>query len=83
MWRSEPGIQCPDGGGQRLKHRIFLTLKALPQRKFNFRNLHGANETFFLQFEKAQKSFQAHPSTDSNPEKITNRVLLTWLSVHG
>lgn len=73
MWRSEPGIQCPDGGGQ----------KALPQRKFNFRILHGANETFFLQFEKAQKSFQAHPSPDSNPEKITNRVLLTWLSVHG
>lgn len=62
MWRSEPGIQCPDGGGQ----------KALPQRKFNFRNQHGANETFFLQFEKAQKSFQANPSPDSNPEKITN-----------
>lgn len=53
MWRSEPGIQCPAGGGQRLK--------ALPQRTFYFRNLHGSNETlFFLQFEKAQKSFQAH-----------------------
>lgn len=75
MWYSEPGIQCPAGGGQRLK--------ALPQRPFYFRNLHGSNETFFFYSLKKHKNLFKLTFTRLPPKKTANRVLLTWLSIHG